>query len=283
MLKRHKRNIAIFCFAATLLFCIGTSHAYILRGPHILELMTQKYGKSRSMLVSQKILFFHTGEAETIEVRETLRYIFSEAFRSDATSENSERIHLMSKGNTMTVIDGKIAVTGETLFDIYKDILLYRSRELLRTRLAALGVDMSVVAFGRFEGKIAFVIGAEKPDDPVSQLWVEKDSFLPIRWRVKADGSDAQKMDMDIRYSDWRKIDNAWYPMRIVFYQDKKPVREIKTEALRTNLFFPKALFDIEKIKARYMLAAPEVKDESVSGEISEIEKNINEFRKKFE
>ena len=283
MLKRYNRNIAIFCFAAILMMVVGPAHAYILRGPHILELMTQKYGKSRSMLVSQKVLFYHTGEAGTTEVSETLRYIFSEAFRSDSTSENSQRIHLMSKGDTMTVIDGKIAVTGETLFDIYKDILLYRSRELLRARLAAMGVDMSVVAFGRFQDKIAFVIGAEKPDDPVSQVWVEKDSFLPIRWLVKADGSDAQKMGMEIRYSDWRKIDNAWYPMRIVFYQDEKPVREIKVEALRTNLSFSRALFDIERIKAKYMLADPEVKDESVSGEISEIEKNINEFRKKFE
>lgn len=283
MLKRYRRNITAFCFAAALLAYIGSSHAYILRGPHILELMTQKYGKSRSMLVSQKVLFYHAGEAGTTEVRETLRYIFSEAFRSDSTSENSERIHLMSKGDTMTVVDGKIAVTGETMFDIYKDILLYRSGELMKARLVALGVDMSVVAFGRFQDKIAFVIGAEKPDDPVSQLWVDKDSFLPIRWLVKADGSDAKKMGMDIRYSDWRQIDNAWYPMRIVFYQDEIPVREIKAETLRMNLSFARELFDIELIKAKYMLAAPEVKDGSVSGEISEIEKRIDEFRKKYE
>jgi hypothetical protein len=183
----------------------------------------------------------------------------------------------------MTVIDDKIAVTAETLFDIYKDILLYRSRELLKDRLTALGVDMSVVAFGRFQDKIAFVIGAEKPEDPVSQVWIEKDSFLPMRWLMKADGSDAQKMSMEIRYSEWRRIDNAWYPMQVAFYQDEKPVREIKVEALRMNLTFPKDLFDIKTLKAKYVAAVPEVKDGSVSGAIDEIEKSINEFRKKFE
>ncbi len=268
---------------AVLSLTIGSSHAYILRGPHILELMTEKCGKPKSMLVSQKVLFYNAGEAGTTEVNETLRYIFPEDFRSDAKSENSERIHLMSKGEAMTVIDGKIAVTGETLFDIYKDILLYRSRELLKARLTALGVDMSVVAFGRFQDKIAFVIGAEKADDPVPQVWIDKDSFLPMRWLMKADGSDAQKMGMEIRYSDWRQIDRAWYPMQIVFYQDEKPVREIRVETLRMNLSFPKDLFDIERFKATYVSAVPEAKDGSVSGEINEIEKSINEFRKKFE
>jgi hypothetical protein len=245
--------------------------------------MTQKCGTAGSMLVSQKILFHHPGENGTTEVSETLRYIFPEAFRSDAISENSKRIHLMSHGDTMTIIDGKIAVTGETLFDIYKDILLYRSRELLKARLSALGVDMSVVAFGRFKDKIAFVLGAEKPDDPVSQVWIDKDSFLPIRWLMKPDGSDAQKMGMEIRYSDWRKIDKAWYPMQVVFYQDEKLVREIRVEALRTNLYFPKDLFDIQRLKARYILDAPEAGEGSVSRELNEIEKSLNEFRKKLE
>lgn len=259
------------------------SHAYILRAPHILELMTRKYGKASSMLVKQEVLFHHAGETGMTEVNETLRYIFPESFRSDANSENSERIHLMSNGETMTIIDGRIAVTGETMFDIYKDILLYRSRDRLTDRLTALGIDMSVVAFGRFEDRIAYVVGAEKPGDPVSQVWIDKDSFLPIRWLIKANDSDGQQTGMEIRYSDWRKIDNAWYPMQVVFYQDEKPVREIRVEALRTNLYFPKDLFDIQRLKARYILDAPEAGEGSVSRELNEIEKSLNEFRKKFE
>jgi hypothetical protein len=245
--------------------------------------MTRQYGKASSMLVSQEVLFHHADENGTTEVSETLRYIFPETFRSDATSENSERIHLMSNGDTLTIIDGKIAVTGETMFDIYKDILLYRSREPLKNRLAAMGVDMSVVAFGRFEDKIAFVVGAEKPDDPVSQVWVDKETFLPIRWLLKMDDSDGQTVGMDIRYSDWRKIDTTWYPMQVVFYQDEKLVREIRVGALKTNLYFPGDLFDIQRLKAKYILDAPETGEGSVSRELNEIEKSLNEFRKKFE
>lgn len=262
---------------------MGTSYAYILRGPHILELMTRKYGRAQSMLVSQKVLLYHDGETGPTEVSEILRYSFPQTFRSDAVSENSERIHVVSEGAAVTVIDGNIALRPETVFDIYKDILLYRSRELLQTRLSALGVDMSVVAFGRFQDKIAFVIGAENPKDSVPQVWVEKDTFLPMRWRMKTSGSDPRNMGIEIRYSDWRQIDNAWYPMQITFYEDERPVREISVETLKTNLGFPKDLFDIKRLKAMHMPAAPEAAEGSVSGEISEIEKSIDAFEKKFE
>jgi hypothetical protein len=100
---------------------------------------------------------------------------------------------------------------------------------------------------------------------------------------MKTGNSAAHKTGMEIRYSDWRKIDNAWYPMQVVFYQDEKLVREIRVGALKTNLHFPRELFDIQRLKARYILDAPETGEGSVSRELNEIEKSLNEFRKKIE
>ena len=283
MSLRRKNKIAIFGFTVVLLWTIGTSHAYILRGPHILELMTKKFGQPKNMLVKQQVLFFNAGETGTTVADETLRYVFPEAFRSDTQSENAQRIHLTTGGKSMTVIDGKLAGNDEMVFDLYKDLLFYRSRAQLEDRLIALGVDMSVVAYGRFEDKIAFVIGAERPDDPVPQVWVDKESFLPIRWLMKADEADARTLDLEIRYADWRQIEHVWYPMQVVYYQDDKPVREISVESLSTNLSFPMELFDMARLRQKLVSAASEVKEGSVSGEISEIEKSIDEFRKKFE
>ena len=283
MLKRHKWKIAVLCFAAGVSLTIGSSHAYILRGPHLLELMVQKSGQPKRMLVTQTVLFLHGGEAGATKAEETLRFVFPELFRADAKSENAERIHVTAKGASMTIIDGKLVGTGETWFDKYKDLLLLRSRDLLEDRLTDLGVDMSVVAFGRFEDKIAFVIGAEKPDDPVPQVWLDKESFLPIRWLMSANDRDAQKGAMEIRYAEWRQIGDVWYPMRILFFQGDRPVREIRAETLRTDLTFPPELFDMAGLKAKYASAVSESSDGSVSGEISDIEKSIDEFRKKYE
>lgn len=283
MTNRLKRIAAVFCFAAALSMVPGMSGAYILRGPHILELMTQKAGKPSSMLVSQAVWFFHEDGSQRTEAVETLRYLFSKAFRSDAVSENAERIYLMDMGRAMTVIDGRVAETAESMFDAYKDILLFRSRDALQQQLVKRGIDMAVVALGRFDEKIAFVIGAERPDEPVPQVWIDKETFLPLRWVMRTEDGSGGETVLDIRYADWRQIEHVWYPMQIAFYEGEKLVREIKVSTVKTNLTFPEELFDIKELKAKYAAAVPEAKDGSVSQELNDIEKSINEFRRKFE
>jgi len=260
------------------------SHAYILRGPHLLELLTQQYGKSKSLMVVQKVLFYEVVTGEVLaEADETLRYLFPNVFRSDSISQHASRVHLVSGGKTFTVIDEKIVADDETLFDLYKDILLYRSRELLGKRLVAAGIDISLTCLGRFEGRIAVVLGSEKPNEHVSQVWVDKETFQPMRW-VLVDGTDgAPGTAMEIRYDDWRQVNHTWYPMYVAIYKGGGIVREIRVEALRVNPSFPKGLLDAERLKIKYLQSIPERSDTSVDRELSEIEKTINEFRKRIE
>jgi hypothetical protein len=109
-------------------------------------------------------------------------------FRSDILSENTQKIHVVSKGRELTIIDGKIADDFQSVFDIYKDLILYRSRILLQKRLDMLGVDGSISSLGRFRGKIAYIVGAQYPDESASQVWLNKDTFRPIRWIMNGSG-----------------------------------------------------------------------------------------------
>jgi outer membrane lipoprotein-sorting protein len=280
----HRRFIAILICALFMIFPGRRSHAYILRGPHLLALMTEQYGKAKSLMVVQKVLFYEAASVGVIvEADETLRYLFPDIFRSDSISQHASRVHLVSGGKTLTVVDQKIVANDETLFDLYKDILLYRSGESLGKRLAAAGIDTSLTCLGRFEGRTAVVLGSEKPDERVSQVWVDKETFQPMRW-VLVDGTDAAPgMAMEIRYDDWRQVNNTWYPMHVAIYKGGGIVREIRVESMRVNPSFPKELLDAERLKIKYFQSMPERSDTSVEGELSEIEKTINEFRKRIE
>ena len=258
--------------------------AYILRGPHILDLMTQHYGKPQSVLVVQQVHFYDQDSKEIkAEATETIRYIFPDMFRSETRSENTLRVHVAAKGAALTIIDEKIALKTETVFDLYKDILLYRSRKMMEKRMSYLGIDYSVTSLARFQGKIALVLGAEKPDENLSQIWIDKETFHPIRWLMVSDDSQATEGVMEIRYSEWRSVKGAWYPMHIDYYQNNVLVREIRVESLMVNPFFSQDLFDIERLSVKYLPAVHEVSDGSVSGELNEVDKTIDEFRKKFE
>ena len=87
----HRWIAAILICALFMIFPGQRTQAYILRGPHLLELMTQQYGKSKSLMVVQKVLFYEAAsDGVIVEADETLRYLFPYVFRSAHQQESSQ-------------------------------------------------------------------------------------------------------------------------------------------------------------------------------------------------
>ena len=317
-----KKTLFVAIVCAFALVSASPIQAYVLDGRHVLDLMVEKIGVAETLYVSQKLNFYRllpaadaltpaTGDAsqtaadagsnamqaavpyiggkqtstpETIELEETLRYIFSNAFRSDARSKNSERIYVFSNAGTLTIIDGTIVPNSANRFDLYKDILLYRSRPVLADRLTELGVDVSISSLGRFEDKIAFVIGAEYPDESVNQLWVDKETLLPLRLILKGFSGGQGPNTVEVRYLVWWNVGETRYPSRIEFYQDDNLVRVNEARKFEENASFSKELFDIAHLKMVYprTLSLPSVAS-GAAEEPSEIQKTIEEFKRIFE
>ena len=58
MIARSKKKFGyILCLFIVILYCQGLS-AYVLQGPHIIELMIEKLGEAESLFVSQKVVFY---------------------------------------------------------------------------------------------------------------------------------------------------------------------------------------------------------------------------------
>ena len=313
--------IVSLVFAITFVF-ISPSHAYVLQGRHVLDLMVEKLGVAETLFVSQKLIFHRmapsaaastsaTADApqtnadagggaiqaaapfatykkvpasETIELEGSLRFVFSDAFRSDARSQNSERIFIFSHGRTLTIIDGNIVPDAANRFELYKDILLYRSRPALSDRLSKLGVDVSISSLGRFEDKIAYVLGAEYPDESANQFWVDKETLLPLRLIIKGFNGGADSDTVEVRYLTWWNIGETRYPSRIEFYQDDNLVRVNQAENFEENATFSKELFDIDHLEMVYpRTISPPPAASGAPEEPSEIQKTIEEFKHIFE
>jgi hypothetical protein len=320
-LNLKKTLIVSFVFAVSFVFTSAV-HAYVLQGRHVLDLMIEKLGVAETLFVSQRLIFYriassadtsasamgdtpqttatNTGDdavaaakdiktnekvlvRETIELEESLRFVFSDAFRSDAKSQNSERIYIFSHGRTLTIIDGNIVPDAANRFDIYKDILLYRSRKAIADRLLDLGVDVSISSLGRFEDKIAYVLGADYPDESVNQLWVDKDTLLPLRLIIKGVSGDADSDTVEMRYLTWWSIGETRYPSRIEFYQGDSLVRVNQARNFEENATFSKELFDIEHLKMVYPRTLSFPIAPGASEEPSEVQNTIEEFKRIFE
>jgi len=296
--------------------------AFVLQGQHILELMTEKLGRAQSLFISQKVVFYNIEERpaaieepeagtprmdhspssiseqddtspqpvemelapDKIEMEETLRYLFSNGFRSEIMTDENHRIHVFADGQAFTVIDGAAQLNPESRFDLYKDVLLIRSRPELASRLSLLNLDVSLSSLTRFEGHIAFSIGAEDADEPVSQLLVDKENFFPLRWIISNGKAGYGATHLEVRYLDWWQLDDSfWYPMRIEFFQNDSLVRSIQVERYEVNPSFSPELFDINALRSNYPPVSPALSGSSESEDVSEVQKTIEEFRKMFE
>jgi len=286
MYRKSKKTI-FFISIAVLLWSFVPANAYVLQGSHLIKLMTKNIGKTKSLFVSQKLILYDDSfEDGKIELIETLKYIFPEKFRSDIVSKNSKRIHVVSKGRSLTVIDGKTVAGLETIFDRYKDIILYNSRSALVQRLAHLGINVSVSSLGRFENKPVYVLGAQYPDESVSQIWLNKDSFRPFRWIIISNKPGGRRDSLEVRYFKWRKIRTIWYPMHIEFYQHDNLIRIIEVDEIKVDPVFSTELFDINRLKSTYPKDTTDsqgLSKQRQPGELSEVQKMIEEFKKIYE
>ncbi|MDP2643479.1 MAG: hypothetical protein Q8P24_00925 [Desulfobacterales bacterium] len=278
------RKIRIAAMAIVLAGAGSSAGAYVLPVPHIVELMTQKLGAAGSLLVSQKLTLYDQAVNQAgVEFNETLRYFFPSGFRSDISSKTTRRIHLVSSGTALTILDGKVDAEVEGRYDLYKDIFYYRSRKQLVERLAFLGIDTFKSSLGRFEGKTVFIVGAQYPDETVSQIWIDKESFMPLRW-INVVGSAGGREDaLDVRYDKWQQVDKIWYPGHIAFYQHRRLIRKIDVERVQTNVSFSGDLFNIVRLKSSVSRVDRLPQQGAGKAKENEVQKAIEEFRKIYQ
>lgn len=255
LINKYSQTLLFWFFIFFCIFFCSNTHAYVLQGSHIIELMLKNIGKNKSLRVSQRLIIYNSAEIEQpVDIDEVLSYSFPEKFRSDIVSKNFQRYYILSKKLSVTIIGDRIVSETESQLDYYKDILLYNSIELLEERFSELEIDCSISSLGRFQGNIAYIIGAEYPDLTVSQLWVEKKTFRPFRWILIPNKSNIHEEPLEIRYFSWEKAGNAWYPARVEFYQNDILIQKIIVKNIEINPLFSEDIFNIRQIKAVYRL-----------------------------
>jgi outer membrane lipoprotein-sorting protein len=263
---------------------VPPSHAYVLHGYHLLDLMRREMGTARSLEVIQKLTIQESVlSAEAVAVQETLSYRFPVAFRSEFVSAAGEHIQIFSNGRALTVVDRRIVSDTESDLDHYKDIFLFNTRELLKNRLSQLGVAAEVSSVGRFQGRVGYILGAQYPDETVPQLWLDKETFRPMRWLLKPAAAGTPSEALEVRYFDWRKLSSIWYPERIEFYQGDRLLRRMQVQRTRVNPELSNRLFDLTYLKSIYPFAVTPPAAQGESGGKNDIQRTIDRFRKLFE
>jgi outer membrane lipoprotein-sorting protein len=274
---------AIICLGGAL---AGPAYGYVLPGPQILDLMSDKISGIKTLRVDQRVTVVDpTVSAEPVTFQETLNYIFPDRFRSDSVHQESRRIHVVSRGQSLTVVDGTIRDDGQAHYDQYKDLLLNNSAYLLQKALYNHRIDVGITSLGRLGDQVVFVIGARYPDESVSQIWVDQERLVPLRWlNVRQSGTaDLPGDHWDFVYSHWQKVDGTHYPFKIETFHNQQLIRRIEVTKVDTGAAIDSALFNIARLRTEYERQVEQPDDKPSPSDMDEVQRTIEDFKKKFE
>ena len=279
---------AAVAMAACLVILFGaiwnqTAFAYVLGGPHILDLAAKAMGRLPPLKIDQKLLIYpQTPDTFPTALDETVIYLMPRRFRSDIVSDQINRVFLEIGDQSLTVMDGRM-VTVQDPFDLYQRLLRARTRSQLMKTLATLGVQTAISSLGRIDETVVFVIGAHYPDESVCQLAVDKETFLPLRLLLTDKDIDDPGQRLEIFYHNWQKVQDGWFPTQVVFSIGDTLVREIRVVQIRVNPSIPAELMDMEALKTSVAETGPDTIQDQKQETVEAIQQGVQDFQKKFD
>lgn len=274
-----KRFFSAF-FILFLILLSNRGEAFVPQSPHLLHLVIEKIKQPVGIEAYQtkKILNYEDAGKGFDEFEEKLYFLYPNRFRSEIISKTLSSFSVESDFRFVRVMDGVIVSQDKPLVDLYTDILLYRDHESLANQLVLAGIDTTKVSFQRYNDTICYVIGRPlEKGKPFAGLWIEKESFLPIKYIVEKNG-----WMVEFFYGNWQKVSKTWYPMQVSIFLDNQLFAMVNVRSFDLKSGFLPSLFDIQHIKQLYPKNDPGPFDENTK-QVEELDKRMEEFKKLYE
>ena len=160
--------------------------------------------------------------------------------------------YVLVDGNVSIVKDNKVVSTRHSVnmllvlgFDVYRQDP-GKTIEVVKGE----GYDLSKLREDTWDGKTAYVVGAEKGDLKSKQFWVAKDTVLFVR-EIEPARDDAAKSD-DIRFTHYQPLAGAWIAAGVEVWSEGKKVFSEDYTDIEPNVKLPEGVFDAEKFAATH-------------------------------
>lgn len=160
--------------------------------------------------------------------------------------------YVLVDGEVSIIKENKVAGTRHSVnmllvlgFDVYRQDPV-KTIEVVKGE----GYDLSKLHEDTWEGKAAYVVGAEKDDLKSKQFWVAKDTLLFVR-DIEPSRADATKMD-DIRFTNYRPLAGAWIAAGVEVWSEGKKVFSEDYTDIEANVKLAPGTFDAQQFAATH-------------------------------
>ncbi|MFP3981056.1 MAG: hypothetical protein ACLFUY_06655, partial [Desulfobacterales bacterium] len=309
----HRIALVIMVLAGLMVFVpVSPAFGYVVPAPFVIEKMLESLDLPEGMRVKQEIRIPAESQTTASEATELIapvpggigpvrgqitapenkaesarafvqqvRYRLPEAFRSDIETDRLNRIHVFYRGESITVLDGRVISGDPAWHTCYKDLFLFSARKPMVRYLERLGIDMDQSSLGRMDKDLVYVLGARYPDKSRQQIWVDKASFRPVRWIVTPAEDPKSPPVHEIRYLEWQQKGGTWYPGTIEFYENGEKTQTMAVQQFWADSEISAELFDIGKLRRSRARSDEKAPEQGEPG--GEIREEIEEFKNIYE
>ncbi len=172
--------------------------------------------------------------------------------RIDIGQASDGKGYVFSDGSFTVIKENKVVANVKDInmllvlgFDVYR-----QDPEATIKVVKGEGYDLSKLREDSWDGKPAFVVGAEKGDLKSKQFWVAKDTLLFVR-EIEPARDDALKLN-DIRFIHYQTLAGAWIAARVEVYSDGKKVFSEDYSDIQANVKLEPAVFDPERFSTTH-------------------------------
>lgn len=242
-----------YLLAATLLTLNFVQAQNIRNGEDVLRAMHDRYASSWYSTVTfvQKSTTYKpdgTSSAETWYEASSV----PGKLRIDIGPPSDGKGYIFNDGNLTVIKDNKVVATQRDLnillvlgFDVYR-----QTPETTIQVVKGEGYDLSKLHEDTWEGKPAYVVGADKGDLKSKQFWIAKDTLLFLRV-IEPSRGDATKLN-DIRFIHYQRLAGAWIAAGVEVYSDGKKVFSEDYSNIQANVKLDPGTFDPEKFASTH-------------------------------
>jgi hypothetical protein len=205
----------------------------------------------RTLRVSQESVLFGLPSAPKGFITEERTWFLSpDSMRNEVELPEGTRIHLMTAKKRKVHEPGNATKASSTQPDLIRHFLaaggsLERGdlARRLESDLKSMRVNLDVVSYGRFDGRVAYVIGAKPWESDKPQVWLDKDSLLLLRIMMPAGQSGTSSRELRL-LGYGSPEGGSWFPKVIEDWEGGALRQRSVTRAVDKNEELERALFE---------------------------------------